>query len=220
MDNDSNEGTKIDEVKRFGAYETHLIEIDARERYKAIGIATLFMTLITGGILFEQFQNEQIWDKGWLALIYIILYIAFVGYKLRHTHERVLTKEGMIAKAQDVAAKAHAHHLRQNRSDEKWEARTKPYREIAGFAFVRYTAGVILVILAVQMATSESRDSIVLAVVFFGGAFWLMREAVLWIVGLGILAGIGSLFFGAIAALPVSVAIIIGAWIIASSSRK
>lgn len=220
MDFETNEDACLDEVKRTGPYETHLVAIDPKERYKAIGVATLFVTIIGGGILFDQFQNGKIWDEWWLVLIYVAPYAAFVAYKLHHTHERVLTKDGMIARAQDEAAAAQSLHLRQKRSDEKWEACTKPYITIAGKAIVRYPVGGLLLTCAFQLATGGARDSIVLAVVLAGAALWLLREAVFWIVGLGILAGIGSLFFGAIAALPVSVAIIVGAWIIASSMRK
>jgi hypothetical protein len=48
----------------------------------------------------------------------------------------------------------------------------------------------------------------------------VMKEVFLWIIGAAIIGGIGYAIFGAIAALPMSVAIVIGALIIANGAKR
>jgi hypothetical protein len=78
----------------------------------------------------------------------------------------------------------------------------------------RYLIGVGLIASAIYMPSLPGKEwvPVVMAIL----AFFFMYEFLI----IGIFGLIGYVMFGAIAALPTSVAIIIGAWIIASSRSK
>ncbi|WP_036171644.1 hypothetical protein [Massilia sp. 9096] len=86
--------------------------------------------------------------------------------------------------------------------------------------YARYTLGALLFWLAYAIATGGDRNAWMLATTAAVGGLICMKELALWAIGLGILGGLAYLAFGAIAGLPVSVAIIIGALIIANSRKK
>lgn len=204
-----------------GVYESYFEPIDPRYRYKRI-IAATVVFLFFGYLMFSMFGTEFI-KESWheWVLAYVGPYALYVAYHLRCTRVQKLTKDGMIAKAKDEADAAQAQHVKQQLASAKWDARLKPVLEFADKGVVRYPGGIVLLIFSVMVAGDETiPNHYWLGAVLFFAALFCMREAVLWLIGLAIVAGIGSLFIGAVAALPVSAAIIIGAWIIASSSRK
>jgi hypothetical protein len=77
--------------------------------------------------------------------------------------------------------------------------------------WLRYLVAIGLIVLAVYSSSSNEKDSGILALVMIVIAFFMMHEILVIL----ILGGIAYLIFGAIAALPTSVAIIIGALILA-----
>jgi hypothetical protein len=84
----------------------------------------------------------------------------------------------------------------------------------------RYTVGALLFWLAYAVAQQGSRNAWLLAGTAAIGGLVCMKELALWVIGLGIVGGLLYLAFGAIAGIPVSVAIIIGALIIAGARKN
>ncbi len=205
-----------------GVYESHTVAIDPGYRYRRMIGATIVFLLLGWGMIAAMGTDfiTAMWPL--LVFVYVLPYLGYIVYFVRHTHEVALTKDGMIAKAQDESAAEVAGRARQLESDAAWERRLGPLWVALDKAVVRYPLGAIVLLLAFQLSTSESLDknTVILAIALWAVALWLMRELLMWVIGLTALAGIGSLLFGVVASLPVSVAIIIGAWIIASSSRK
>jgi hypothetical protein len=84
----------------------------------------------------------------------------------------------------------------------------------------RYTLGALLFWFAYAVANEGGRDAWILAATVAIGGLVCMKELALWVIGLGVVGGLLYLAFGAIAGIPVSVAIIIGALIIASARKN
>ena len=213
-----------------GVYETQLLSIPAAYRYKRIAFALLALVVLVVAVIVEIGSSSSAKDRAaenvavialWF-LIYLLPFIFYIAYHVRHTHDKALTKAGMIAKGQDESAAAAAAHERQVAFDHKWKRRLDPIWTSVDRPIIRYPLGIVLVYIGFLIAadTSITGGLIVVAIVIGSAVLWLLRELILWVIGLSILAGLGSLLFGMLAALPISVAIIIGAWIIAGQSRK
>jgi hypothetical protein len=92
--------------------------------------------------------------------------------------------------------------------------------DFLGRWYFRYGVGTLFLLISFSMATSGVKDPLP-ATIFFGILGLIcMKEVALWCIGLSILGGIAWFIIGAIAAIPISIAIIIGAYIIANSFEK
>ena len=77
-----------------------------------------------------------------------------------------------------------------------------------------------LFVAAYYVNQDPSQGSGTWAVIWILLGLWVARKAILVLLALLVFGGLAWLFFGAIAALPVSVAVIVGAIIIALSIRR
>jgi hypothetical protein len=93
---------------------------------------------------------------------------------------------------------------------------------LLGLWFVRYGLGFGAFALSGYFFNLNDigKSSVVLGLTCMALGVWLMKEVFLWVIGAAIVGGMVALFAGAIAGIPVSAAIIIGALIIASSNNN
>lgn len=81
--------------------------------------------------------------------------------------------------------------------------------------YVRYMLGIGMIYLALKHGDSPVTSGWVLAFLYIGGL--LMMYEVMF---LALLAVLAWAFFGALAGIPTSIAVLIGAWMIANSNKK
>jgi len=174
---------------------TEVIPLAERRRKTAVYIAIAAASCIA--IWGVQYSSDQLADCWWYAWP-IALICGIVALKERYTGTKtVLTERGTAVQAQQQRETEHRHAEFFNR---RW---------------IRYPAAVLIVWFAVEIWTQKP------------GAWWLALLALLYaawfareVAGVAIVLGGIYLLFQGIAALPVSVAIVIGALIIASALRK
>lgn len=190
-------------------YETTVVHYSMRERLKRAAkwfLPGIGMLAFIWGVQLSSDQFDDYWWYAWPALFPILVGMGL--YLLRS--ERVLSGAGQYARAQEQAAKAQQ-------------------RQAIGFRFeglleagpVRYAIAALCFYGAYFFAfESNDRRAGLAAVCAVIVGFVFAREIGLWILGLSIIVGIGWALFAGIAALPVSVAVVIGAVIIASAVGK
>lgn len=155
-------------------------------------------------------QLSQYWWYAWPSLFPLLVGIGL--YLLRH--EQVISASGQHARSQLEAVKSE-------RAREREEAIEGFLGNVLGKVWVRYAGAAGCIYMAYWFATdSTSKNAgwgIACAVII---GLFLARELSLWVIGIGVVISVLSGLFAGLAALPVSVAIIIGALIIASSLGK
>lgn len=93
------------------------------------------------------------------------------------------------------------------------------FESLIGQPAVRYPIAAALIWLAYDLGDDVDAKQLHIVALLLMAAF-AARELVLWLLGAGLLIGLAALLFQGVAALPVSVAVIIGALIIAAAVKK
>lgn len=197
-------------------YDTTLIQYTMRQRLIRSGKWLVPGIGLIGFIWWMQMLEDRFYEYWWYAWPALPLVLVGVGLFLLRS-ERVLSGRGQHARAEDEAAKAKRRQELGSVFDRLMNAR--PFRwSIAAVCFYGSYFWAF---------ESEDRRAGFAAVGAFVLGLVFAREIGLWVLGLGawliglaILIGIGAALFAGIAALPVSVAVIIGAFIIAGAVGK
>lgn len=202
-------------VRAYGIRERRVFDtIEVRYRHRQrlkraarpllLGIA---MLAVIWGVQVSSDQFATYWWYAWPALFPLLIGVGL--YSMRT--ERVLSGAGQHARAKvEAAAKQAAleHNTKVEAALGSW-----PVRYIAAAA-VLYGAYYI----TFEDRSPKTPSWLGLGLLVF--AMFLARELGLWLLGIGIVCLIGWGLFAGVAALPVSVAVIIGALIIASAVGK
>jgi hypothetical protein len=182
---------------------THIQRAKRAARWFVPGLVVLAF------IWWVQVVNDQFSTYWWYAWPMLFPLLVGVGlYMLRR--ERVLSASGQVARTQLDAAQAHVTEQRMARLN-----------AVARSGLVRYVGAAGCLYVAYWLATESTGKSVGLAalawVVF---AFILASELGMWLLGIGLVCGVAWALFAGMAALPISAAVIIGAFIIASAVGK
>lgn len=180
---------------------------------------------------------------GWGSLVLAVALI-LVDYSQRNDQERVITAYVLPSAAYGLylvllfwpqysvvltpAAKDESARLKLAAETAAWNKAGKPQEPswISNLAaelwtrwYTRYAVGALLIWLSITLFSDAGRDAWIVGLTVLAAGLWCMREVALWAIGLAIAGGLLYLAVGAIAGIPVSVAIIIGALIIANSRK-
>lgn len=194
-------------------FATAVIHYTPAQRLKRSWAWVVLPLFVTCCVWFDMWAREELaerWWYMWPALFPIGVGVRFYFLK----SERVISARAQTARAA-LQAEATQFSL----------ARAAEVEERIGGALnvgvVRYTLAALLFWGAWYLAFEDTgRKSGWLAMFAVLAGFYFARELGKWLLGLGLLLGVGWLLFAGIASLPVSVAIIIGALIIASAVKN
>jgi hypothetical protein len=192
-------------VRKFAYVEVPLRP--GRRLRKALPFLALgfFGAPLIWGMQWHFAQLGEHWVTG-LPFLALALVGVFLLAFLRT--EKVLTAEAALLKARFEAEQA--------KQNERW---ADVLAAIIAKKYVRYPGAAALLYFAYDIAQDPKTKGIHIAAV----AFWALvaaYEMSLWLLGAGLVIGVLVLGFNLVAALPVSVAIIIGALIIAGGVKK
>lgn len=193
-------------------YATDLVPVTASARYRRIAWGTFFLLAALFLVFFPVALDEfSIGFSILLALPAVALY-AFFFYR---------TLQWQFATEITADAKAHQHALQHPSAQppakpSEWEKVLERFWE---YWWVRYIVGVALAYLSYSLYF-DYQVKVVIPVIFFLSSLFCLKEAVGYLIGISIFVGLAYAAFGLIAALPVAVAIIIGALIIATAIKK
>lgn len=194
------------EVRR---YETTVIHYTSRQRLKRAAkwvLPGVAMLAFVWGVQLSSDQFATYWWYAWPAVLPVVVGVGL--FLLRS--ERVLSGPGQHARAQDEAAQA-----------QKRQEMGSLFERLLEAGPVRYAIAALCFYGAYYFAFEDTGKKAGLAAVCaLIVGFVFARELGLWLLGLALVVGIGWALFAGIAALPVSVAVIVGALIIASAVRK
>lgn len=200
-------------IKDKYVFETVVIGYSVRERVKRAAkyfFTGVTMLVIIWWVQFSQDQFSTYWWYAWPALLPLLVSAGLFLLK----SERVLSSKGQDARSRIEAAQALAKNERRN----YWLNSVAEFFEIG---FVRYVCAIACLCIAYWFAfESTGKREAFFALGFVLVASYLARELAVWLLGFGALVLIGWGIFAGMAALPVSVAVIVGALIIASAGNK
>jgi hypothetical protein len=194
-----------DTVRKF-AY-TDVVLTRGRRLRKALPLLALGFIgapLIWG----MQWHFDQLGEHWVAGLPFVALGLAGVFVFAFLKTEKVLTLEAAPLKAQFDAEQA--------KENERW---ADVLGAILAKKYVRYPGAAALLYFAYDIAQDPKTKWIHMAAVVFW-ALVAAYEVSLWLLGAGLVVGVLVLGFNLVAALPVSVAIVVGALIIAGAVKK
>lgn len=191
-------------------YATERRPIDMAGRKRRVKLVTSIMLVAFAAVWVWQYSTGMLTSAWWVVFFAFIPYVPYVCLALGIRYETVPTKAALVVMARDRNVP---------KPTPEWQKRLEALWTLWP---VRYAAGLLLLYVAYEIAQStpmSKRDWIAVLCLFIW-AMSIMKEVFAWLLGALIVLGIGSLIFGVMAALPVSVAIIIGAIIIARGSKQ
>jgi hypothetical protein len=205
---------KHDTKKEYATVRAPVPPLVRQHRYViATGVALLFLIPL---LLSEQFSRNPV-DVFLTCICPLALaYVGAVVTTMRHTTTKVFTRLAVIAMQEERAnlERASATPAKPSKAELLLE-------RVAAIWWVRYLFGLILLAGAYVFAMEGSgrKETVIIAVALGCWGAYCMREVFAWLVGAAIVGGIIYAIAGAVAGIPVSVAIIIGAIIIANSKK-
>ena len=208
-------------------YSVHTVSIPHRER---LILASKWIAggLLCGGFfLWNTFSLHTLGEQWWAPTLATLIFCVPGIYHYLRKRQPVMTPEAIKAKSYYTALTKQLNAAKPAKADVVERTALWVYERTFVRAFGRRGARYVLAVAAFGLAgylalngtTKNESTWAVLAAV--GGAL-LAWDALLWLIGAGILIALAIAVFSGMAALPVSVAVIIGALIIASavSSKK
>jgi len=191
-------------------YASVTVPLTVKERVKQS--APVWLTGFAGAIFifWTQYEHDQLHDNwGWGALFVAMGVGGLLMLAFRRTEVR-LTPEG-------TQARAYYDQIEK----QEGEAKEKRFNAFIDQPIVRYPLAAAIFWLAYLLTEQPrfgTREWIELLCAL-GWGMWLAREVFKWILSIAIVGGIYWALFAGVAALPVSVAVIIGALIIAAAVK-
>lgn len=196
----------IRERRAFDTKEVHYTHAQRLKRAARWFVPGVLMLGFIWGVQVSSDQFSAYWWYAWPALMPLVVGVGL--YMLRK--ERVLSGAGQYAMAQLEAAKAQKQQKMGSTLERLLEAGP-----------VRYAIAALCFYGAYYLAFEETGKKAGLAAVCaLIVGFVFARELGLWLLGFAVVGGIVWALFAGIAALPISVAVIIGALIIAGAVSK
>lgn len=191
-------------------YAMKRVPLDMSGRKRGVKTVTVIMTLAFIAVWAGQYSTGMLAESWWVVLSALIPYSVYVAFALGIRHQTVPTRAALLVMARDRKASP---------VPKEWE---KHVEALWARWPVRYALGALLFYIAYDVAQNDPMPKNGWVVVL-GLSIWamaVMKEIFVWIIGAAIVGGIGYAIFGAISALPVSVAIVIGALIIANGIKR
>lgn len=192
-------------------YATDLVPVTASARYRRIAWGTFILL----SVLFLIFLPAMLGDSQMFSFLFALPVVALYAFFFYRTLKWEFVTE------MTADAKAHQHALQHPPAQplaepSEWE---KVMERLWEYWWVRYIVGIALAYLSYSLYYDYQVKAVVPVVIFLASLFCL-KEVVGYLIGISIFVGLAYAAFGFIAALPVAVAIIIGALIIASAIKK
>lgn len=196
---------KTSEVRRYALEERPLTKDQRINSALGWWIIGGLIALVCWVASYSQGKLQELWFLGFLLPSPLIA----VGVA-RYLRKSVTTM------TDEAKIEYRSYEEGRKRESAEW---SEKFDSFVARPIVRYPFAVCLFWLAFEMSRSpEAKIFELVAIVFL--ALYAAREAALWLLGAALLFGAGWLVASGIAALPVSVAVILGAMIIASRSKK
>lgn len=196
----------IRERRVFDTTEVRYTHTQRLKRAARWFVPSVLMLGVIWGVQMSKDQFSTYWWYAWPVLVPLLVGIGL--YMLRK--ERVVSAAGQYARAQLQAAQA-----------QKRQELGSSFERLLEVGLVRYGIAAVCFYGAYYFAFEDTGKKAGLAAVCaLIVGFVFARELGLWLLGLAVVGGIGWALFAGIAALPVSVAVIVGALIIASAVGK
>lgn len=197
------------EVRRYASTVVRYTVAQRLKRAAKWFLAGVAMLAFIWGV---QVSDDRLSDYWWYAWPALLPLVVGTGLFLLRS-ERVLSGPGQHAKAQHEAANVEQKELQRRAIGSRFEG-------LLQARLVRYPLAGVVFWIAYLFGQSDDRRAWmgVLAAVICG--IWLAREVFKWGVGLIIICAIAWAVIAGVSALPVSVAVIVGALIIASAVGK
>ncbi|MGZ8340935.1 MAG: hypothetical protein ACXW2U_14625 [Telluria sp.] len=200
----------INDVRR--EFATVAIEVPTRVRRNRALVATgIFVVVIAALVFGAPFAEDPKGVSLLLILPVILAYAWALWMTARYRTTRQLTKAAIIemqrvSTSTTPAAPSKAELL---------------LERLAAIWWVRYLVGIGLLISAYTFAVEGSgkKDDVIIAIALAVWGTYCMREVFGWLLCAVVVGGIFYAIAGALAGIPVSLAIIIGAIIIANSKK-
>jgi len=189
-------------------YQSNIVPLSAMQRLRKVWPLLLVGCGGSASVMYMQWSDGMLAERWMTSLIFLPFGLLGVFIFAFLTKEAVLTPE---------AAKMKSFYDAQ---DEKvngaWADRLG---EFVALKIIRYPGAALLLWAAHYFANDpKSKPWVWVAFVFW--AMVAAKEVALWLLGAGLIVGVLVLGFNVVSALPVSVAVIIGALIIAGAVRK
>jgi hypothetical protein len=207
----------------------HTVEVPHLERFREArgwGLAGLFFA---GLCLWATLAQEKFAEYWWVPTAVLLVFYGPGAYYVFRRRKRVITPDAAKAKSYYVAltnqlkaAKPARDGLIEQTVLRVEQTVLRVYEGTLIRIFRRRGARYVLAVAAFTLAGyllhyRTSNDAFVWAGLLAIAGALLALDALLWLLGAGIVIGLFVALFKGIAALPVSVAVIIGALIIASA---
>lgn len=196
-------------------YATRTVPLPLSARFRKALPALLLGFGGFGAVVWLQSLENRLQEYWWYGLPLLALGVGGLMFVVLKRAETRLTDEAVKVQA--------ALAYRPPRAEPTPPSKFEEFAErLLTVAWVRYLLAAAFfwgAYVANQSETTDKRQ-ILLTVVLFGFGLWLSKEVALWVVGFALTVGMLALLFAGVTALPISVAVIVGALIIASAVRK
>jgi hypothetical protein len=149
----------------------------------------------------------------------IALYLGYLVMLFRPQYSEAYTPAAKEEYARLEQEKAVAKQLEENKNYQPTWMNVLA-ADLWSLWYVRYFIGALLILGAVELGSAGGKDSWILVSLVGICGLACMKEIVLWGIGLAVCGGLLYAAVGALAGIPISVAIIIGALIIANSRNR
>lgn len=168
-----------------------------------------------GTVIWLQSLENRLHDYWWYGLPLLALGFGGLLYVMLKRTETRLTDEAVKVKAALEYKPPSTEPATPSKIEELGE-------KLLSIVWVRYLLAASCFWGAYESSQVETFDKrqTLFTLVLVGLGLWLSKEAALWLAGLAVVVGLFALLFAGVAALPLGVAVIIGALIIASAMRR
>lgn len=193
-------------------FATVAIEVPARVRRNRSLVATAIFLILAGSLVFSGAFAQDPKGVGLFLILPIALVYAWALWMTaRYRTTTQFTKAALMEMQRANASPAPAEPSKAELLLER----------LAAIWWVRYLVGIVLVIGACAIAVEGSgqKGEVIIAIALGIWGVYCMREVFGWLIGALVVGGILYAIAGALAGIPVSLAIIIGAIIIANSKK-
>lgn len=188
-------------------YATQPVRYTVNDRVRRARLYWTFSALCMSAVWILQALTHALdnWHYGlWFLLFAVPGVILFVPAK-----GSILTPDALKAKSYFDALEREEKRRKESHGD--------LFDRMIELKVVRYPLAALCVYGIYYFAESDHKKAAVGVVAMIICALYLARELALWLLGIALVVGIGGLLFAGVAALPVSMAVIFGALIIAGA---
>jgi hypothetical protein len=206
-------GRKVYSVSEIRVLKTTKVRILAKNLKSKLWYATTALAVVCLAIAYAQRSETDDWVRYLRFGVAVGVYLCYLVVLLTPQYSETYSLAAKVEYARLEQEKAAAEDL-------KWSRINAVFAGIWSLWYVRYALGILLFWATVEMWPSPAKYAGATSVLLALFGLFCVKELTKWVIGAALVGGLAYAAIGAIAAIPVSAAIIIGALIIASSRSK